>query len=948
MAAQPRGVVPPTIQPQDVWRPTGKLSRRMTRLIIGTAMVSVLVGIVPPAYNSAVIHHSEMRGQLYDAIQKHQDAVKVALDVADAVRAQAAAGQIGQDADATAVRIMDLSGATIASFTRSVETPKAPDQQQPRWRRVAADYVPQFRMPELRIFRKIDINGDPLGSIEVTASSQPILYAVLDRLRASLVAVLIVAVFAAMVAARMSQRVAAPISRLLDQMDHVAYTQNYGVRAKPEGPDEVARLIIGFNEMLKHIQSRNQVLGDHRRKLHDLVVERTRSFERAAREAETASRAKGDFLARMSHEIRTPMNGVVGMAELLENTRLEEQQHSMLRTMRTSADSLLDIINDILDFSRIEAGQLQVIKTAFSPVDLFEEVCEMLAPGAHERNLELVCDIDSKVPQACQGDPIRLRQIVTNLLGNAVKYTEEGHIILRATAIQGDGEDMRLRIELEDTGLGISQQQIDTIFEAFTQGDTFETRKHGGTGLGLAITKQLVTLLGGEIGVTSTVGVGSKFWVELPVSAMVSAGAAGTSWNAGVRAALVVQEDEIAARATAAMLEAGGVEAYTATTGHRALERLAFGSFELVVIDELLPDMAGVELIDKLRSSPNSAGTPCILLTSSKPAAAKAIAEAQHSSQPDAILRKPIRRARLHDVVAAALNGGQPAGTERDVAARIGNLGMRVLLVEDSPVNREVAVGMLESLGCTVETAGDGSIGVEQALSWSFDAVMMDCQMPLMDGFEATRRIRAAETAARRAAMPIIALTANALQGDRERCLSSGMSDFISKPFTMRKLHDTLRAATSASSGDAAPFSAAPDGADGEALAKAAAPPGAGGNLPVVDIAQIDELRSLGRPEIIHQAVELFKKQAVRNLEDLDAALQTGSIADIERLSHSLKSSSLSIGGRRFAAAAGDCEHAANAGDLENAARLARMLWPEYAALYRRLQDFDQPQVVAA
>jgi signal transduction histidine kinase/CheY-like chemotaxis protein len=745
-------------------------------------------------------------------------------------------------------------------------------------------------------------------------------------------------------------QIAAPIRHLLETMDQVAHAQDYSLRARPHGPDEVGSLIVSFNEMLHQIHSRNQRLADHSRKLQELVVERTKSFERAASEAERASRAKGDFLARMSHEIRTPMNGVVGMAELLENTRLEQQQHRMLQTMRSSADSLLSIINDILDFSRIEAGQLQVLDTDFSVLELIEEVCELLAPRAHERSLELICDIDGSVPETCSGDPIRVRQIVTNLLGNAVKYTEKGRIILRASAISKPGGKTELKVVVEDTGIGIAEHQLVTIFDAFTQGDSFESRKHGGTGLGLAITKQLITILGGDIGVSSTLGVGSTFWVTIPLTAGTGERGAQPKWDAGVKSVLVAVEDEAAAKSLERQLEAGGAQVWTAQTGHRAFERLTLSNFGLVLVDEVLPDMTGYDFVDRLRASPASAGIPVLMLTTSKPAAEKARAAAQNSSQPDARIERPARRETLHKGIADALGRGREAAGGSGATADGKSLAIRVLLVEDSPVNREVAVGMLESLGCTVETAGDGSIGAEQAMSWSFDAILMDCQMPLMDGFEATRRIRAAEVAAGRKPMPIIALTANALQGDRERCLDSGMSDFISKPFTMKKLHDALSDATSglprrepgAASPEAASLAAPPEStAETLAIVEDTA-------LPVVDPAHIKELRSLGRPHLIHQAVTMFQKQALENLDQLEAACRERDVESIERAAHSLKSSSLSVGGRRFAAAASECEQAARRGAVDTAGRLAGELRPEFAALCRALSEVRVGENAAA
>jgi signal transduction histidine kinase len=538
-----------------------------------------------------------------------------------------------------------------------------------------------FALPDLRITRELSVNGDAAGMVEVRVSSRPVALALGRYLLTALAAVVIVAGLALVMVRRMRRQVTEPISRLLDTMDKVTRSKDFTLKATPEGADEVGSLAISFNELLAKIHASNETLSTHRRKLQELVVERTRNFERAAREAEIASRAKGDFLARMSHEIRTPMNGVIGMAELLENTKLEDKQQHMLQTMRTSADSLLDIINDILDFSRIEAGQLQVLKTAFSPVELIEEVCELLAPRAHERDLEFVCDIETKVPESLAGDPLRLRQVVTNLVGNAVKYTQKGSITLRASAVPHPEDSTMLRIEVEDTGFGIPEEQLQKMFEPFTQGDSFETRKQGGTGLGLAITKQLVTLLGGEVNVTSKLGSGSKFWVTIPFK-LEKQTAVTPRWQSGVKNALIVQNDVAGARAVTRMLEEGGTKVTTFRNGRETLDALVLEEFDLLVVDELLPDMSGYEFIDRLRSSGKAKSMAIVMLTTTKPAAAdlqhaeRAGCACQQAGAPGAPARsdRPGARARRRDR-RQPVAGGRACEAQHEGPARGGQPG---------------------------------------------------------------------------------------------------------------------------------------------------------------------------------------------------------------------------------------------------------------------------------
>jgi CheY-like chemotaxis protein/HPt (histidine-containing phosphotransfer) domain-containing protein len=620
------------------------------------------------------------------------------------------------------------------------------------------------------------------------------------------------------------------------------------------------------------------------------------------------------------------------MAELLQNTQLDSRQLQMLHTMRSSADALLEIINDILDFSKIEAGRLQVTSEDFAVVELIEEVCDLLAARAQERGLELVCHVDGKVPAWCNGDPIRFRQVLTNLLGNAIKYTEQGHIAVHAVVTGEEERGFRLRIAVEDTGLGIPDEEIENVFEAFTQIDSFETRKHGGTGLGLAITRQLVDLLGGDVGVSSKLGQGSTFWFELPLARAARVPKQADPWSIAAVPILLVQDQEAAAQAITELLQAAGASVARVNTGGRAMERLALaGQFEAVIVDHALPDMSGAEFLERVRTSGLPA-VPVIMLTPVVTAGNGEVA-----CEPDEWLPKPVRRVRLAEAVDHALGRADPSRPRSGTAqgSVIRTLGLDVLLVEDSPVNQEVACGMLDALGCRVVCAGDGTLGVEHALGRHFDVVLMDCQMPLMDGFEATRKIRTGEVHAERPPVPIIAITANALPGDRERCLAAGMTDFISKPFTLRKLQAVMQAVTGVSGDPTRVDAPREKNADTR-------------DLPVIEVGQIEELRSLGRPQIVRQAILLFLKQAAQKLDELDVAMQGAELPEVEQAAHALKSSSLSVGGRRFAAAAADCEDAAREGNAEAAKSAARRLRPEFRELCRALSALAQADERAA
>ena len=903
---------------QRVWRPTGSLTSRLLKLIGITAVLAVLTGGLLSSIHAYIDHGASLSRQLQHAALAYRDAAASAASLADPRAARTVIALAAKAAGADSGRLVGEDGSVLASYPMSADD-------------AAPAGLAARLLPSVDLSVPLEIDYQQVGALELSVSRATVAYVLASLLLLQVVGLGVAAFAAVAVTRRMRETISRPIQDLLDTMERVAKEQDYGLRVQPRGPDEIGSLINSFNGMLSQISERDERLAEHRRQLQELVVERTRNLQSVAKEAEHSSQAKGDFLARMSHEIRTPMNGVVGMAELLQNTRLDATQLHMLHTMRSSADALLEIINDILDFSKIEAGRLLVISEDFAVIDLIEEVCDLLAARAQKRGLELICHVDGKVPAWGNGDPVRFRQILTNLLGNAIKYTEHGHVVVRALLAGEDEKSFRLRLAVEDTGLGIPENEIDSVFEAFTQVDSFETRKHGGTGLGLAITRQLVDLLDGEVGVSSKLGQGSTFWFELPMARPERTPRQAAPWSLASVPVLLVQSQEIAAQALTELLESAGASVVRVNTGERALERAALaGPFRVIIVDNVLPDMSGAEFLERLRASCPVAA-PVVMLTPVIAAARDGLA-----CEPDEWLSKPVRRTRLAEVVDHALGRADPSqprsGGAHGLAIR--SLGLDVLLVEDSPVNQEVACGMLDALGCRVVCAGDGTLGVEHALGRHFDAVLMDCQMPLMDGFEATRKIRTGETHAQRPPVPIIAITANALPGDRERCLAAGMTDFISKPFTLRKLQAVLQAVTGVS-GDLTQASKPRNRTDVH-------------DLPVVEVGQIEELRSLGRPQIVRQAILLFLKQAVQKLDELDAAMDGADLAQTEQAAHALKSSSLSLGGRRFAAAAADCEEAARAGALDAAKTAARRLRPEFRELCRALSALAQADERAA